>query len=385
MARLFLAFYASWLSCNPAQEFALVSRSNSNETCIALGSLERCEKCTSSSQCGGNMHCCPMMKTCIRSSSERCYGAIAMCQPPCSDSVNSSSCHCQNNAFPRDWQKPSCGAAGVAVDQPVLKRPIILAVSNKSVPRECLPLKSLGVCETCTSSDQCAADLHCCPLMKTCVRSPSQRCSGPIAMCQPPCSESVNPSTCSCQNQGFPDAWQKTSCSEARRGTNESLEAGKNYVVLNRSFARTCIPAGSLGRCKRCINSDQCGGNMYCCPFMKTCVQSSSDQCYGAVAMCHPPCSESEEPNSCRCRNKDFPGAWQNTTCGSSRLYVNWSLHLAAYRRHLSYLWILLPAALTTTIAYVRCMGKRVFSPHVAARDGRADDCLDDVLVLNQA
>lgn len=383
MASLLLAFHASWLSCSPAQKLALVSRSNSDGACIAAGSLGACEKCISSEQCGGNMHCCPFMKTCVRSSSEQCYGAIAMCQPPCSDTVNVSSCHCQNNDFPGAWQKPSCGAAGV--DQLLFKGQMIPAVPNKSAPRECNPLKNLGLCEKCTSSDQCAADLHCCPFMKTCVRSPSEKCSGPIAMCQPPCSESVNPSTCTCQNPEFPGVWQKTSCGAPQRGTNESPDAGKYVVVSNHSFARTCIPSGSLGRCEKCMNSDQCGGNMHCCPFMKACVRSSSERCYSAIAMCQPPCSESEDPYTCHCQNEDFPSMWQNTSCGSSRLYVSGSLHLAAYRRHLSYLSVLLPGALATTVAFVQCRAKRVSALHVAAREDREDDCMDDLLVVNQA
>lgn len=388
MARLFLAFYASWLSCNPAQEFALVSRSNSNETCIALGSLERCEKCTSSSQCGGNMHCCPMMKTCIRSSSERCYGATAMCQPPCSESITSSTCHCQNKDFPGAWQKPPCGIPGANVAQPLslLKGDMIPAASKDHAPGECVPVGSLRVCEKCTSSDQCAGNLYCCPFMKTCVRSPSEKCSGPIAMCHPPCIESLNPSTCSCQNGDFPGAWQKSLCHAPQVGMNESSDTQEPVVVVsNLSSAGSCIPPNSLGRCERCFSSEQCGGNMHCCPFMKTCIRSGYEQCYGSIAMCQPPCSDSEDPNSCRCRNRAFPSEWQKPSCDLSRLYASWPLQLAAYRRHVSYLWVLLPGALATTVALVRCMTVQVSAQHVKATEERGHGCTDDLLLVNQA
>eukprot|EP00930_Biecheleria_cincta_P095580 TRINITY_DN8752_c0_g1_i1.p1 TRINITY_DN8752_c0_g1~~TRINITY_DN8752_c0_g1_i1.p1 ORF type:complete len:506 (+),score=44.19 TRINITY_DN8752_c0_g1_i1:56-1519(+) len=472
MARQLLAFLAYWLSCSAAQKLGLMSNYSSDVTCIAAGSLGRCEKCIGSDQCGGNMHCCPFMKTCVRSSTERCYGAIAMCQPPCSEST-SSSCHCQNKDFPRAWQKPSCSMPGESVVQPstlLLKGDMIPAALTEHAPEECLSVGSLGLCEKCTNSDQCVGDLYCCPFMKTCVGSPSDKCSGSIAMCEPPCSESVNPSKCSCQNDKFPGAWQKPLCAPQVDMHESPVEHGHAVVVSNLSSAGSCIPSNSLGRCEKCISSEQCGesmfccpfmktcvgspsekcsspiamceppcsesanpstcscqndkfpgawqkplcapqvgmhespdkqkraavisnlssagscfppnslgrcekclrseecsGNMHCCPFMKTCVRSSSEQCYGAIAMCQPPCAESEDPNSCRCQNNDFPSKWQKHMCPPSRLYVNWPLQLSMYRRHVSYLCVLLPGALVTSIALVRCMALRVSAGHVTA------------------
>jgi len=177
----------------------------------------------------------------------------------------------------------------------------------------------------------------------------------------------------------------KVVCHAPQVGMNESSDTQEPVVVVsNLSSAGSCIPPNSLGRCERCISSDQCGGNMHCCPFMKTCIRSGSEQCYGSIAMCQPPCSDSEEPTSCRCQNKDFPSKWQKT-CDLSRLYVSWPLQLAAYRRHFSYLWVLLPGALATTVALVRCMTMQVSAQHVTATKDREHDCMDDLLLVNQA
>jgi len=76
-----------------------------------------------------------------------------------------------------------------------------------------------------------------------------------------------------------------------------------------------CTPKKSIGQCERCLSSDQCKEG-FCCPFMKLCVPTSTTPCPAAhSAGCQPPCYDDMDPNSCTCRNKDFPGKWPKPTC----------------------------------------------------------------------
>lgn len=90
-----------------------------------------------------------------------------------------------------------------------------------------------------------------------------------------------------------------------------------------------CVPTHSLGKCDPCLTSDQCGGERYCCPFMKKCVQDGGEKCFAPIAFCLPPCDESLDPAQCTCKNADFPAKWQRPMCGqgsvhASRLYGVW-------------------------------------------------------------
>jgi len=87
--------------------------------------------------------------------------------------------------------------------------------------------------------------------------------------------------------------------------------------------ASICIGAGVLGKCDKCLYSDQCGGGRYCCPFMKKCVLDGHEQCSTPIAMCMPPCPESIDPKECQCKeegrqqqHKEFPCLWQRPLCG---------------------------------------------------------------------
>ena len=76
-----------------------------------------------------------------------------------------------------------------------------------------------------------------------------------------------------------------------------------------------CRPKKSVGQCERCLSSDQCKEG-FCCPYMKLCVPTGTTPCPAArAAGCQPPCYDDMDPNTCTCKNKDFPGKWPNPTC----------------------------------------------------------------------
>lgn len=95
---------------------------------------------------------------------------------------------------------------------------------------------------------------------------------------------------------------------------NTATKTAPQLAVLNTSSpSKGCTPPGSLPPdCSKCLDSSQCGGGGYCCPFMKKCVKSSSQSCYYPIANCRPPCMGI---NSCNCQNKDFPLNWAAPTC----------------------------------------------------------------------
>ncbi|CAK9016531.1 Cap-specific mRNA (nucleoside-2'-O-)-methyltransferase(Poly(A) polymerase regulatory subunit) (Poly(A) polymerase small subunit) (VP39) [Durusdinium trenchii] len=81
----------------------------------------------------------------------------------------------------------------------------------------------------------------------------------------------------------------------------------------------SCIQKNQLSTCERCLNSEQCGGGMYCCPFMKKCVSSGDQKCMTPIAFCQPPCMDSQPFEQCKCNPKGspdvFPQGWQKYTC----------------------------------------------------------------------
>ncbi|CAJ1382581.1 unnamed protein product [Effrenium voratum] len=94
--------------------------------------------------------------------------------------------------------------------------------------------------------------------------------------------------------------------------------AGKGSCVEH-SCMVSCINRGQLGTCERCLTSEQCGGDLFCCPFMKKCVANGGQQCMTPIAFCQPPCMDSVPLDQCKCNpkySKDvFPGEWQKPTC----------------------------------------------------------------------
>ena len=76
-----------------------------------------------------------------------------------------------------------------------------------------------------------------------------------------------------------------------------------------------CVEQNSLGRCENCLHNNQCKKGYYCCPYMKKCVNSSTQQCSSPIADCRPMCYDNNDINKCKCSNPDFPNKWQNKTC----------------------------------------------------------------------
>ena len=81
----------------------------------------------------------------------------------------------------------------------------------------------------------------------------------------------------------------------------------------------SCIQKGQLGKCERCLHSEQCSNGFYCCPFMKKCVKDGAMQCMTPIAFCQPPCMDNEPIEQCSCNPKlsddKFPWGWQKPTC----------------------------------------------------------------------
>jgi uncharacterized protein YkwD len=83
----------------------------------------------------------------------------------------------------------------------------------------CVEKQSLGQCQQCLKTEQCADGKYCCPYMKKCVGSSSDSCFYPIAGCRPMCYDSKDNSQCTCQNPDFPDKWQLPTCERASDAT----------------------------------------------------------------------------------------------------------------------------------------------------------------------
>jgi len=81
----------------------------------------------------------------------------------------------------------------------------------------------------------------------------------------------------------------------------------------------SCLTKGSCSRtvdqCGHCLYNSQCKSGMFCCPFMKKCVQSGSTPCFYPIANCIPPCRESSQgyPNTCKCGEAKFPNDWMTS------------------------------------------------------------------------
>mmetsp|Transcript_9427 Transcript_9427/g.25597 ORF Transcript_9427/g.25597 Transcript_9427/m.25597 type:complete len:549 (-) Transcript_9427:187-1833(-) len=117
-----------------------------------------------------------------------------------------------------DWQKfiieavaaPESTAPPVATT--AAPAPTSPSATQAAPDQECVEKQSLGQCEPCLKSEQCAAGKYCCPYMKKCVASSSDPCYYPIAQCVPMCYDSKDNSQCECSNSDFPDKWQLPTC-----------------------------------------------------------------------------------------------------------------------------------------------------------------------------
>ena len=91
-----------------------MSRNDESSECTLKKSVDKCERCTSSDQCKGDIYgrpgfCCPYLRLCLLTSRTRCSSSLgASCEPRCKDDMDQSSCACSHPDFPDNWAKPSC-------------------------------------------------------------------------------------------------------------------------------------------------------------------------------------------------------------------------------------------------------------------------------------
>lgn len=103
--------------------------------------------------------------------------------------------------------------------------------------------------------------------------------------------------------------------------------------------------AGSRGTCETCLTGSQCQSGMFCCPYMKKCVPSSTYGCGGAVAICTPTCPDSSCQSStgiCSCSSC--------TNVGPGKRYP-WTVWATLANSTTSTPRVTCPAALATTTA----------------------------------
>eukprot|EP00931_Biecheleriopsis_adriatica_P089982 TRINITY_DN64036_c0_g1_i1.p1 TRINITY_DN64036_c0_g1~~TRINITY_DN64036_c0_g1_i1.p1 ORF type:complete len:668 (-),score=125.40 TRINITY_DN64036_c0_g1_i1:93-2096(-) len=193
----------------------------------------------------------------------------------------------------------------------------------------CVLEKSLGRCERCLTSEQCGGDRYCCPFMKKCIMEPHDKCSAPIAFCQPPCGDD-RIDDCHCRpkltQDTFPDEWQSPTCRAGEEpkavAPLESRAPAFPKSTVNLAFHKSdasCIVKGQLRACERCLHNEQCEDGHYCCPFMKKCVKDGGEKCSLPIAFCQPPCMDFKAPEDCSCKPKGtqdaFPEEWQSPLC----------------------------------------------------------------------
>ena len=76
----------------------------------------------------------------------------------------------------------------------------------------------------------------------------------------------------------------------------------------------------SVGVCGRCTNSSQCkktdstdpNDPVFCCPYMRLCVNEQQSCQYNLIADCNPRCFDQYDQTKCQCKNSDFPYNWIN-------------------------------------------------------------------------
>ena len=78
---------------------------------------------------------------------------------------------------------------------------------------ECVPAKSVEICEKCQNTMQCKAPFKCCPITKLCVLNCNTDCKdAEKAICHPPCKDDMDPTSCQCLSSKFPFNWGKHTC-----------------------------------------------------------------------------------------------------------------------------------------------------------------------------
>ena len=76
----------------------------------------------------------------------------------------------------------------------------------------------------------------------------------------------------------------------------------------------------SVGVCGRCTNSSQCkttdstdpNDPVFCCPYMRLCVNEHQSCQSNLIADCNPRCFDQYDQTKCQCKNSDFPYNWIN-------------------------------------------------------------------------
>ena len=75
-------------------------------------------------------------------------------------------------------------------------------------------------------------------------------------------------------------------------------------------------PDNSVDICGRCTNSSQCkistdpSNPIFCCPYMKLCVNEQQACPSDFIADCNPRCFDQYDQTKCNCKNPDFPYNW---------------------------------------------------------------------------
>ena len=77
----------------------------------------------------------------------------------------------------------------------------------------CTPPKSVKRCERCLETRQCKEG-YCCPRTKLCFSNRACRFDHDIvlAMCNPLCLDNMDPKSCNCSHEEFPDKWIGDTC-----------------------------------------------------------------------------------------------------------------------------------------------------------------------------
>jgi len=107
--------------------------------------------------------------------------------------------------------------------------------------------------------------------------------------------------------------------------------------------AEGCIADKSLGKCEKCLKTEQCeggstayprpAGSWFCCPYMKRCIQTSSMGCQSPVAQCSPMCFDSKVNSQCTCVTSPVAPTWQKASCGAVQQCVGSQVTLDTSRR----------------------------------------------------
>ena len=77
-------------------------------SCIKPNSLNWCEPCINSDQCGNGSYCSPSKRLCVMGEDHFCGAAKSVnCRPQCFDTDDQNSCSCCPG-YPYTWQHATC-------------------------------------------------------------------------------------------------------------------------------------------------------------------------------------------------------------------------------------------------------------------------------------